>query len=202
MLRILVVALVVLVAAMFVLPHGARGKLQAATLLPEPRSLPDIALTDATGHPLHLRDLRGDFTLVFFGFTNCPDVCPLTLKALADARAELARRAPRLTPPKVVFISVDPARDSAERIAAYLRNFDPEFIGATAAESALEPLLSALGVSVEKHVHGGPEYNVVHGTAVYFLNADAQWVAVAKGPQDPAVFATDYLKIRQRRPAS
>ncbi|HVY64028.1 MAG TPA: SCO family protein [Gammaproteobacteria bacterium] len=202
MLRILVVALVVLVAAMFMLPHGARGKLQATTLLPEPRALPDVALTDARGQPLHLGDLRGDFTLVFFGFTNCPDVCPLTLKALADARAELARRAPRLTPPKVLFISVDPARDSADRMAAYLGNFDPAFIGATAADAALEPLLAALGVTVEKHAHDGARYNIVHGTAVYFLDADARWIAVAKGPQDPAVFAADYLKIRLLRPTA
>ncbi len=202
MLRVLVVGLVVLVATMFVIPRGERGPLQAATLLPEPRTLPDVALVDSQGQPLHLRDLHGQFTLLFFGFTNCPDVCPLTLKALADARAELARRAPRIVPPRVVFVSVDPRRDSAARIATYVAEFDPSFIGATAPDRVLEPLLAVLGVTVEKHAHDDKSYDVMHSATVYILNPDAEWIAVANGPHDPVVVATDYLKIRQRRPAA
>lgn len=203
MLRILVVGLVVLVAAIFLFPRSqGSGALQAATLFPEPRALPDVALVDTNGQPLHLRDLQGQFTLLFLGFTNCPDVCPLTLKALADARAELARRAPRIVPPRVVFISIDPRRDSAARIAAYVAEFDDTFIGATAPDRVLEPLLAALGVTVEKHAHGDVPSDIVHGTAVYILNPASAWIAVANGPHDPAVFATDYLKIRQRRPAA
>ena len=203
MLRVLVVALVVLVAAMFLVPRGQRGgTLEATTLLPEPRALPDVALVDAHGEPLHIADLRGRFILLFFGFTNCPDVCPLTLKALADARAELARRAPRVLPPTVVFVSVDAQRDSPARISEYLAQFDKDFIGATAADAALEPLLTTLGVAVEKHAHGGAGYNVMHSSAVYVLNPDAEWIAVARGPHEPAVFASDYLKLRQSRPAA
>ncbi|MEO8465461.1 MAG: SCO family protein [Gammaproteobacteria bacterium] len=202
MLRVLVVGLVVLVAAMFVIPRGPRGPLQAATLLREPRTLPDVTLVDSQGQPLHLRELHGQYTLLFFGFTNCPDVCPLTLKALADARAELARRAPRIVPPRVVFVSVDPRRDSAERIAAYVAQFDASFIGATAPDRVLEPLLAALGVTVEKHVHDDAPYNVVHSATVYVLNPDGEWIAIAKGPHDPVVVATDFLKIRQPRPTA
>ena len=77
MLRILVVALVVLVAAMFLLPRGQRGQPpQTATVLPEARPLADVRFVDKTGRETHLRDFKGDFTLLFFGFTNCPDVCP------------------------------------------------------------------------------------------------------------------------------
>ena len=202
MMRILVVGLIALVAAMFMLPRGERGALQAATLLPEPRTLPDVALVDSQGQPLHLHDLHGQFTLLFFGFTNCPDVCPLTLKALADARAELARRAPRIVPPRVLFVSVDPRRDSAERIGAYVAQFDATFVGATAPDRDLEPLLAALGVTVEKHAHGDAPYTVMHSGAVYVLNPDSQWIAVANGPHDPVVVAADYLKIRQRRPTA
>jgi protein SCO1 len=203
MLRVLVVALVVLVAALFLIPRGQRGgTLETTTLLPQPQTLPDVALVDAHGQPLHLGDLRGRFTLLFFGFTNCPDVCPLTLKALADARTELARRAPRIVPPHVVFVSIDPKRDSAARIADYLARFDADFIGATATDSALAPLLSTLGVAVEKHAHGGTSYNVVHSSAVYVLNPEAEWIAIAKDPRDPAVFASDYLKLRMGRPAA
>jgi len=198
MVRIVVVAMVVLVAAMFLLPRGERGAPpQTATVLPEPRPLADVTFVDATGAALNLSDLKGSFSLLFFGFTNCPDVCPLTLKILADARAEIVARAPRLAP-RVVFVSVDPNRDTPARIAAYLANFDPEFAGVTAADAELAPLLAALGVAVEKHEHGGSNYNVVHNSAIYLLDPNAEWIAVTTAPHDPKVIASDYLRIRQR----
>lgn len=202
MLRILVVALVVLVAAMFLLPRPERGAPPlAATELPEPRPLAAVRFVDTTGRERTIDDLRGEFTLLFFGFTNCPDVCPLTLKVLADARAEILRRAPRFAP-RVLFVSVDATRDTPERIAAYLAAFDPAFEGVTASDAALAPLLAELGVAVEKHAHGGAHYNVVHNSAIYVLDPNAAWIAVSTGPHDPAVVATDYLRIRQRHGAA
>jgi protein SCO1/2 len=204
MLRILVVGLVVLVAAMFLLPRAQRGEApQDATVLPEPRPLADVRFVDASGREAHLSDFKGDFTLLFFGFTNCPDVCPLTLSLLAQVRADLLSRAPRLAP-RVLFVSVDPNRDTPERIAAYLNGFDPEFSGVTAPDAELAPLLQALGVAVEKHEHGGANYNVVHNSAIYVLDPNAEWIAVSTAPHDPQVVASDYLRIRQRhsvRPA-
>ncbi len=198
MLRILVVALVVLVAAMFLLPRGQRGQPpQTATVLPEARPLADVRFVDKTGRETHLSDFKGDFTLLFFGFTNCPDVCPATLSLLAQVRADVAARAPRFTP-RVLFVSVDPNRDTPQRIAAYLNNFDPEFAGVTADDDELQPLLAALGVAVEKHEHGGANYNVVHNSAIYVLDPNAEWIAVSTGPHDPSVIASDYLRIRQR----
>ncbi|HSC14095.1 MAG TPA: SCO family protein [Gammaproteobacteria bacterium] len=198
MLRILVVCLVVLVAAMFLLPRGQRGAApQNATELPQAMPLADVRFVDQAGRETHLSDLKGDFTLLFFGFTNCPDVCPLTLAMLAQARADIASRAPRLTP-RVLFVSVDPNRDTPERIAAYLNGFDPEFLGVTAPDAELEPLLKKLGVAVEKHEHGGANYNVVHNSAVYVLDQNAEWIAVSTGPHDPKVVASDYLRIRRR----
>ena len=198
MLRVLVVALVVLVAAMFLLPRAQRGAApQTATVLPEPRPLADVRFVDEAGREAHLRDLKGNFTLLFFGFTNCPDVCPLTLSLLAQVRADVASRAPRLTP-RVLFVSVDPNRDTPQRIDAYLNGFDPEFFGVTAPDAELAPLLQALGVAVEKHEHGGANYNVVHNSAIYVLDANAEWIAVSTGPHDPKIIASDYLRIRQR----
>jgi protein SCO1/2 len=202
MLRILVVGLVVLVAAMFLLPRGNRGAPpQTATMFEQTLPLPDVQLIDQAGQEFGLAELRGDFSLLFFGFTNCPDVCPLTLKVLADARAEIATRAPRFTP-RVVFVSVDPSRDTPETIAAYLRNFDSEFVGVTATDARLEPLLRTLGVSVQKHQHGGANYTVVHNSTVYVIGPQAELIAVSSGPHDPATIAADYLKIRQRYQAT
>ena len=202
MLRILVVALVVLVAAMFLLPRGQRGAApQTATELPAPRPLADVRFVDTSGSAKQLSDFKGEFTLLFFGFTNCPDVCPLTLSMLAQVRADIASRAPRFTP-RVLFVSVDPNRDTPERIAAYLNGFDSKFEGVTASDEALAPLLSALGVAVEKHVHGGANYNVVHNSAIYVLDPNAEWIAVSTGPHDPKVLADDYLRIRRRHNGS
>jgi protein SCO1/2 len=198
MLRVLVVALVVLVAAMFLFPRGQRGAApQSATELPEPRPLADVAFVDKTGRTVHFADLEGEFTLLFFGFTNCPDVCPLTLSLLAQVRADIASRAPQATP-RVLFVSVDPSRDTPEKIAAYLNGFDSAFEGVTASDAELAPLLAMLGVAVEKHEHGGANYNVVHNSAIYVLDRNAQWIAVSTGPHDPKVLASDYLRLRQR----
>jgi protein SCO1/2 len=198
MLRILVVVLVVLVAAMFLLPRSQRGEPpETATVLPAAQALADVRFIDKTGRETHWRDFEGNFTLLFFGFTNCPDVCPLTLSLLAQVRADLMSRAPRLAP-RILFVSVDPNRDTPERIAAYLNGFDPEFAGVTAADTELAPLLKQLGVAVEKHEHGGANYNVVHNSAIYVLDENAEWIAVSTGPHDPQVVASDFLRIRRR----
>jgi len=121
----------------------------------------------------------------------------LTLKTLADARAAIAARAPAATP-KVLFVSVDQNRDTPARIAEYLSHFDPEFVGVTAPETELAPLLKALGVTVEKHDHGGGAYTVVHNSTLYVLGPGAEWIALSRGPQDAAALAADYPLIRLR----
>jgi protein SCO1/2 len=197
MLRVLIVGLVVLVAAMFLMPRPSNSPLANATQLEPPLALPAVELVDTNGVPATLDVFRGDFSLLFFGFTHCPDVCPLTLKLLAETRASLVERFPKAVP-KVVFVSVDPERDSPEQIAAYLRNFDPSFVGVTAADERHAPLLKALGVGVEKHRHGGESYNVVHNSVVYMIGPGAELIAVSSSPNQPATLAADYIKVRQR----
>jgi len=202
MLRILVIALVALVAAMLLLPRpGDVGPaIKVATVLDAPRPLPPVMLTDNHGQPLSLNDLTGRDTLVFFGFTNCPDICPLTLAVLAEAMNQLRTNRPD-TAPQVLFVSVDPARDSPERISAYLSAFDAEFIGATAADDTLAPLLTALGVTVHKQAdETGAVYNVVHNGTIYVLDDSANWIALFGGSTHRAEdLVGDYLGLRARR---
>lgn len=195
MLRVLIVGLVLLVAIMVALRPRV-GPVENATVFPEPLPVPEFALTDQTGAAFTPEDLRGRYTWMFFGFTNCPDVCPITLNLLAQARAALQERNPAVVP-EVVFVSVDPARDSAERIAAYVSSFDPAFRGVRGSDAELGPLLAKLGVAVQKHAHGGDNYNVVHNPHVYLIGPDGSWIAVSSPPHTPETLASDYVKIRR-----
>jgi protein SCO1 len=200
MLRVLIVGLVLLVAAMMMLLPRTRPvePPEVATVIPEPPTLPDVALAGADGNDTSMAELAGEFKLMFFGFTNCPDVCPLTLQVLAEAVREIEAAQPELAP-DVVFVSVDPNRDSPGRIRAYLRNFDPDFIGVTAKDAALAPLTTMLGVAVHKTEHDGQHYNVVHNGTIYVIGPDNRWLALFGGSSHVAgTVASDYLKIRRR----
>jgi len=167
-----------------------------ATVLDAPRTLPQVALIDKDGDPFAIENLAGQPTLVFFGFTHCPDICPLTLAVLAQAMQSLRDEQ---VSPAVLFVSVDPGRDTPALIKAYVEAFDADFLGATANEATLAPLITALGVSVHKEIHGDTVYNVVHNGTVYVLDADARWAAIFGGSEHRAAdIVTDYRALRAR----
>jgi protein SCO1/2 len=199
MLRIVVVALVLLAGATVWL-SSQRQLVPApvmATELPELRALPAVAFTDQLGRDFAIADLAGDFSLLFFGFSNCPDICPLTLQTLANVEAKLA--AEGVQPPQIVLVSVDPERDTPERLRRYLGNFSPRFFGVTTPRAQLQPLIATLGVVVERHEHGdGAAYDVTHNSTIFVLGPQAEWIALFSAPHDAATIASDYLRIRQR----
>ena len=168
----------------------------AATLLGPPLALPEVALTDKSGEAFTTGRLNGQFNLLFFGFTHCPDICPLTLAVLARMGAEWST--PHIDVPQVVFVSVDPARDDPERIDSYLDHFDPAFQGVTGPREAMDPWLKALGVAVhvDPHAEGEP-YTVTHNSTVFVVGPGAELIAVFSPPHDPAVIAADFLRIRE-----
>jgi protein SCO1 len=108
-----------------------------------PLATPDFALTTQAGEPFSSDELRGRFSFVFFGFTNCPDVCPVTLMNLTRALQSIPDGAERV---QGVLISVDPERDTPERLRAYMRAFDPSFIALTGEESEIRAAASGFGV--------------------------------------------------------
>jgi protein SCO1/2 len=200
MLRVLVIALIVLVAAMMMLNRAGNGlpAVEVATVLDAPRALPSVALTDDQGQPFAIGDLAGRYALVFFGFTNCPDICPITMGVIAEAIRQLRVDAPDRVP-QVLFVSVDPARDSLTRIDTYLDAFDTAFLGATADEATIEPLLRALGVTVHTETQGGETYNVVHNGTIYVLDDSARWTAIFGGSEHRAAsVVNDYLALWAR----
>ena len=169
--------------------------LEQATLFDAARPLPDFRLADQAGHPFGREQLRGHWTLMFFGFTNCPDVCPTTLATLASVRRQLTDL-PAAQMPAVVLVSVDPARDTPEALGRYVAHFDPEFLGVTGPPPSLEVLTRDLGVAV---FIGQPSqdgsYTVDHTAAIFLIDPSAAFAAVFGSPHVADVIARDFRSI-------
>jgi protein SCO1/2 len=172
----------------------------AATVLPVPRPLPAFALTDHDGARFDETRLDGHWSFLFFGYTYCPDVCPITLGSFRDVRELLEERgdAHDLDGVQFVFISVDPERDMPERLGEFVRYFHRDFIGATGENDELERLTGALGIYHAK-AEGGTErdYLIDHSTAVMLVDPQRQLRAVFSKPHDPDAVANAFLKIRR-----
>ncbi len=196
MLRILVVALVLMVAVVALRPGRSIPPPEAATEWPEARALPAVEFVDQDGNALSSTDLTDRFSLMFFGFTNCPDICPLSLAVLADAIGQL--RESRVPAPRVVLVSVDPARDTPAQLRSYLANFDSEFVGLTTGEAQLEPLREALGVSVMKQSLGGTQYTMTHNPQVYVIAPRGEVIATLSSAESAQAVVRDFQRIRAR----
>jgi protein SCO1/2 len=169
---------------------------ERATAFAEPRALPPIQLIDQNGRVFDDDSLRRGWTLVFFGFTRCPDVCPTTLATLARARSALADLPPEAQP-RVLLISVDPEYDTAERLAAYVRSFDPDFLGATGDPAAIAAVAAGFGVPHARVAAGTDGYTIDHGSGV-FVVAPEGIVAYSGAPHDAEVLARDFRRIVAR----
>lgn len=196
MLRILVLALVLMVAAVALIPRRSVPPPEAATEWPESRALPATEFVDHNGNAFSSSDLTQQFTLMFFGFTNCPDICPASMAILAQANQQMRESGARA--PRVVLVSVDPARDTPEQMRRYLANFDPEFIGLTAGEAALAPLLRDLGVSVMKQSLGREQYTMTHNPQVYVISPLGAVIATLSSAGSAQAVVRDFQRIRAR----
>lgn len=195
------VALVVTVAAL--LAAGAVIALLAtrpdptaerATVLPSPLALPEFSLLDQHDAPFDRTSLEGRWSLMFFGFTHCPDICPLTLQKLATARRQLAARG-SANLPSIVFVSVDPARDSSEVIGKYANAFGDGVTAVTGRLDQINTLTSALGIFHARPPKPDGGYDVEHSAAVLVVNPDAELKAVFSAPHDVASFVNDVTLI-------
>ena len=169
--------------------------LHASTaLFGEERALPEFALTDHTGRAYTRRELSDTWTLLFFGYTHCPDICPITLATMSaslDAIAALGGEAPR-----VVFVSVDPDRDAPEHLRGYVTAFGDDFLGVTGPHEELGKLTRALGVGYARD-GDGPEYLVEHSAALLLVNPKGDLQAVFAPPHEPDPIARDVVAIRE-----
>ena len=167
---------------------------ERATVFPTARALPTLDLTSQDGQPFPADFLSGHWTLVFFGFTQCPDICPTTLAVLAQAGRQLADL-PQAEQPRVLLVSVDPERDTPERLAAYVRFFDPAFLGATGSLESIAAAAAAFGVPYAKVTMPEGGYTMDHGSGIFIVGPAGGIVAYLSAPHDAGVIARDYRKL-------
>ena len=171
---------------------------QAALLvLPEPREIPEFQLLDQYGQRFGLDRFRGRWSLLFFGFTHCPDVCPATLYDLQRLNEKLGGAGKQKTPYQVVFFSVDPERDTPERLGDYVAYFDPDFIAVTGPHEELEPVTIKLGIAyrIEPHEAGAELYNVDHSASILLVNPDGRLHGVFPSPHDVPAMARELKRL-------
>lgn len=176
-------------------PTNAQPKVSTATIFDAPRTLTAFELTDDKGQPFTLASLKGHWSLLFFGFTNCPDLCPTTLSTLAKAYQTLAS-AHQNPMPQVVFISVDPERDTTARIHQYLKNFDTHFIGATGDKATLDTFTQELSVLYAK-ITQEDHYSIDHSGTIIIINPEGQFYGVFTMPHEAEKIAEDMKTIIQ-----
>ncbi|MBA4157738.1 MAG: SCO family protein [Gemmatimonadetes bacterium] len=176
----------VLAAVVASLQPGLLGSSRAfhGTVYEDPEPAPAFSLTDHHGEPARLEDFRGRATLLFFGFTHCPDVCPLTLQRLARAADALGRRGKDV---EIVLITVDPERDTPEVLAEYMERFGPRVTGLTGDAVTLEGLRREYGVYAAPHAgHGDSQPTIVHTPAVFGIDRAGRLRVLmhADGPEE------------------
>jgi protein SCO1/2 len=144
------------------------------SLIDPPVPATDFTLTDQNGGSFKLSEQRGRAVLIFFGYTNCPDVCPVTLSNFMRIKEALGDQAQRV---RFVFITVDPERDTRERLQQHLSNYDPEFIGLTGTRGELEKVWQSYGVYQARHDEGSAAgYVVDHTSRTYLIDPHGNWL--------------------------
>ncbi len=168
--------------------------LQAVRLFEPARELPAFALAQSDGTPLEPAELQGHWTLVFLGFTHCPDICPTTLAELA--RAQKAWEAiPEASRPRVLFVSVDPERDTPELIGQYAHAFHKDTLAATGRLQAVEAFATSLSMVFSKapppEGYPADQYTINHSATIAVLDPQGRMAGLVRPPFEPMKIAAD-----------
>lgn len=175
--------------------QGSSGTDQGTNYDP-PKPLADFSLMSHTGKPLRFSELQGRPVLVFFGFTHCPDMCPLTLREWTKVKADLGADADKVA---FVFISVDGARDTPEVLAKYVRSYDPSFVGLTGDEGMVLTIARDFGSYAKLPSTSNPTdaYQVEHGTYSFLVNKQGQLKTVYSHGMPADVISKDMRAMLQ-----
>jgi protein SCO1/2 len=188
-----VVALAAAVAGMYIarqLSHPSLPALSSGTAFPEPMPLAEFDLVDTNGDAFSADSLRGHPTLVFFGFTHCPDVCPTTLALLVSVQKQVS--IPGL---RIALITVDPERDTPEQMGRYVSAFGDDLIGLTGSAPEIVKAQKSFGVAASRSELPGGSYTMDHSATVFALDAQARKVAVFTPPLRADAIARDMKSL-------
>ena len=180
---------------------GPAPSLKAVKLFDQPRGLAPFSLQQSDGTQLVPGELQGHWTVVFLGFTHCPDVCPTTLAQLAQAQKRWSAL-PEATRPRVLFVSVDPERDTPDRIGEYAHAFHRDTLAATADIPALERFARSLSLVFMKAPAAdgaaADQYTVDHSAALALLDPQARMAGLVTPPFDAQAIADDLLALSRK----
>ena len=171
---------------------------QSAFIIPISSALPEFSLLDQTGAPVNADTFRGQWDLLFFGFTNCPDICPTTLQTLANAKRDLAATGAE-TLPRIVLVSVDPERDTPELLGQYVDYFGDDNLAVTGQLEEVTKLTNALGIYFAKAPTEDGNYGVDHSAAVLVIDPKGEFMALFSAPHVVADYLHDLPIIMDSR---
>lgn len=169
------------------------------TVLNKPRLITQFDLQDDEGQPFTNKNLQGRWSYIFFGFTNCGYICPMTMDKLAKTYALLQKH--HVKPPQVIFVSVDPERDTTAKIHQYVKAFNPNFVGVRTTKEALASISDDLSVVYTKVSKGDSKkgnYDINHSGTIMLIDPHGKLYAVFSQPHDVENLAKDYTLISQR----
>ena len=170
-------------------------QLETATVLNPARVVDTFSLVDHKGQPFTKASLQGKHSILFFGFINCPDICPGTLQFLTSVKKKIIE-AQQWEKFQVIFVSVDPARDTVENLAQYMPYFDQEFIGVTGTVESIDAFAKSVSMPYslgEKDENG--HYNVDHSASFLVMNEQGDIKALISQPQTLTAMSEDLLRI-------
>ena len=173
--------------------------LKSVRLIEPARPLPEFQLTRSDGSALGVAQLRGHWTMVFIGFTHCPDVCPTTLTTLAKAQ-ESWESLPESSRPRLLFVSIDPDRDTPKSLGEYAHYFRPDTIAATANEPDLGEFVKSLGLVYMKVPQANGDYDMDHSATLVLLDPQVRQAGLIRPPLLSGAIAADLALLAERRP--
>jgi protein SCO1/2 len=173
------------------------GEVPSVTEIRDDAQLPAFTLHGPRGE-FGNAQLTGHWSFVFFGYTRCPDICPTALALMKELGKTLAAVAPAPTF-QVVFVSVDPRRDTPQLLGEYMAAFDPSFVGISGTDAALSPLTKSLGVYYQRNDAADTRnYTVDHSAAIYLIDPRGRLAAVFSPPQEASKMAVNFRRIAGR----
>ena len=188
---------------------------EAAFVLPEVVKIEDFKLTHPGLGQYGIDNLKGQWSLFFFGYARCPDICPTELFMMAEMMRKIGDDpAIKVKPPQVVFVSVDPQQDTPELLQQYASFYHPSFIGVTGEQSVVDRLAKTMGVYYERVYHlngkvlifdpeeGVPEglensYLINHSASIFLVNPNGELQAIFSAPHKPEVMVRDLAAIQR-----